>query len=460
MQKKSTDRQSIGLESDVPIQAAADASPDGRPDARASVRRAAGRTRVEVAKGSTPTNREPYNSNNEYFKLLRFGVDSLYLSYKGEIFPQVQERLSTLKQLAQHTEIDQQALAQYSIAGHIFEVKDKGSSVFPYVLEDGAFRISLSRASKRTPMAYVKLSSQYLSSVTPKEAEIHLSSILKELGKLTDSAHVSRLDLCADFVSNEDMESWDRKAWVTRGKNIAAYAVAEKFTGWTVGLGGIMACRLYNKLLETLSSGRGDLIPSWQAAGWQYDESIWRVEFQFRREVLAQHGLVRLDSVLANLNGLWSYASTEWLRLTLPNPDDQTRSRWPVHPLWAYLSSIDWETDGGALTRSFKAKLLPDDKRIFSLGASSIASYMAKYGITNYGDGLDRFLFDLYTHLQTSGGFMGLSAEDFLIEKVRLRAREFNTLLNNSDEERRLEEKKRLETEMSAEAYRKASKGG
>ncbi|CAG9932409.1 conserved protein of unknown function [Candidatus Nitrotoga arctica] len=405
--------------------------------------------------GTSPSNTVPYNSNNEYFKLLRFGVDSLYLSYQGEIFPQVLERLTKLKQLAQHPEIDQQALAQYTIAGHIFEVKDKGSSVFPYVLEDGAFRISISKASKRTPMAYVKLSSQYLSSVTPKEAELHLRSILEKLGKLTDSAHVSRLDLCADFVSNEDMESWDRKAWVTRGKNIAAYAVAEKFTGWTVGLGGIMACRLYNKLLEIFSSGRGDLIPLWQAAGWKYDESTWRIEFQFRREVLAQHGLVNLDNVLANLNGLWRYASTEWLRLTIPNLDDQTRSRWPVHPLWGHLSSIDWETDGGPLTRSFNATRLPEDKRIFSLGASSIASYMAKHGITDYGDGLDRFQCDLYGYLQTRGEFLGLSAESFLIEKVRLRAKEFNTIQNCLDAEWT-----QLERNKSAVEYGRASKGG
>ena len=85
---------------------------------------------------------------------------------------------------------------------------------------------------------------------------------------------------------------------------------------------------------------------------------------------------------------------------------------------------------------------------------------MAKNGITNYGDGLDRFLFELYAYLQTSGNFMGLSAEDFLIEKVRLRGREFNTLLNNSEEERRLEEQKRIVIEIAAEAYRKASKGG
>ena len=236
-------------------------------------------------------------------------------------------------------------------------------------------------------MAYVKLSSRYLSSITPREAEAHLRSILNELGTLTDSAHVSRLDLCADFVSNENMESWGRDAWVTRGRSIAAYAVAEKFTGWTIGLGGVIACRLYNKLAEIIESGRTDLLPLWQAGGWKSGESIWRIEFQFRREAMAQHGLVSLGSVLSNLSGLWSYASTEWLRLTIPNLDDQTRSRWPLHPLWGYLSSIDWETDGGPLSRSFKATRLPEDKRIFSLGVSSIASYMAKHGITDYGDG-------------------------------------------------------------------------
>jgi hypothetical protein len=408
-----------------------------------------------VAKGTSPSNTVPYNSNSDYFKLLRFGVDSLYLSYQGDLFPEVQDRLGKLKLLAQNPEIDQQALAQYTIAGHIFEVKDKGSSVFPYVLEDGAFRIQLSRASKMLPMAYVKLSSSYLSSVTPQEAEAHLRDILNELGILTDSAHVSRIDLCADFVSNENMESWSREAWVTRGKNIAAYAVNEQFTGWTVGLGGVMAFRMYNKLLEVVESGRDDMFPLWQEAGWKQGESIWRVEFQFRREVMQQHGLINLNSVLANLNGLWSYASTEWLRLTMPNPDDKTRSRWPIHPLWGYISSIDWETDGGPLSRSFKATRLPEDKRIFALGASSIASYMAKNGITNYQDGIDCYLNKLHEHLQSSGNFIGLPAEEVMLEKVRLRGKEFNTIQNRQDAEW-----KRLEDAQTEHDYRKASKGG
>ena len=428
-----------------------------RPAGRRHAQRApASRTDGEEEKqGSMPTNREPYNSNTDYFKLLRFGIDSLYLSYQGNIYPEISDRLAHLKQLAQHPDDDQRALAQYAIAGHIFEVKDKGSSVFPFVLEDGAFRISLSRSGKSVPMAYVKISSRYLSSTTPKAAEIHLRIILSELGILKDSAHVSRVDLFADFVSNENMESWKREAWVTRAKKITAYAISEEFTGWTIGLGGMMACRFYNKLLEIIESGRTDLIPLWEAAGRKINEPVWRVELQFRREVLSQHGLIGLDDVLANLNGLWSYATTQWLRLTLPNKEDKTRSRWPVHPLWGYLSSVDWETDGGPLSRSFKATRIPKDKRIFALGASSIASYMAKYGITDHEEGISRYLINFHEHLCINGEFLGLSGVNYLLEKVRLRAREFNTIHNQMEEDRPW-----LETDNTADAYRKVSKGG
>ncbi|GKS68610.1 hypothetical protein W03_06140 [Nitrosomonas sp. PY1] len=406
------------------------------------------------SQGTPPSNTVPYNCNNEYFKLLRFGVDSLYLSYQGELFPEVKERLAKLKQLAQHPEADQQAQAQYAIAGHIFEVKDKGSSIFPYVLEDGAFRISLSKTGKKTPMAYVKVSSRYLSSVTPVEAEKHLRQILNELGTLESSAHVSRIDLCADFVSPENMESWGREAWITRGKKIDAHAVNEKFTGWSIGLGGKISCRLYNKLLEIHTSGRTDLVPLWKENGWQEDEPVWRVEFQLMRDVLAEHGLISLDTVLANLNGLWSYASTEWLRLTLPNPDDQTRSRWPIHPLWGYISSIDWETDSNTLSRLFKPERLPEDKRILTLGISSMACFMAKHGITDFDEGLDRYLLALHQHLFSCGEFIGLSAGDYLLEKVRLRGKEYNTILNFNEADQ-----KRLEVEKAAKNYRKASEG-
>lgn len=271
---------------------------------------------------------------------------------------------------------------------------------------------------------------------------------------MSDYAHVSRIDLCTDFVSHENMESWGREAWITRGKKIDAHAVNEKFTGWSIGLGGKISCRLYNKLIEIHTSGRTDLVPLWKEAGWIEDEPVWRVEFQLMRDVLAEHGLISLDAVSANLNGLWSYASTEWLRLTLPNPDDQTRSRWPIHPLWGYISSIDWETNLNTLSRSFQATRLPEDKRILALGISSMASYMAKYGITDFDEGLDRYLLALHQYLCACGEFDGLSGEDCLLEKVRLRGKEFNTILNINEAEQ-----KNLEIQKAAKDYRKSSEG-
>ena len=103
----------------------------------------------------------PNNCNSEYFKLLRFGVDSLYLSYPGELLPNVDDKLKELKKIAQSPEPFEQVKAQYPINGHIFEVKDKGARLFPYILEDNAFRIQLSR-SQSVPLAYVKISSEYL----------------------------------------------------------------------------------------------------------------------------------------------------------------------------------------------------------------------------------------------------------------------------------------------------------
>ena len=136
----------------------------------------AGGERESVA---VPSNTATNNSNNEgLIKFLRFGVDSLYLSYQGEIFESVDEKLAKLKLLARSDIQGQQAKAQYKIGDHLFEVKDKGTSMFAYILEDNAFRIQLSRPNKSVPMAYVKVSSEYFTHKTPADAEKSIHNIL------------------------------------------------------------------------------------------------------------------------------------------------------------------------------------------------------------------------------------------------------------------------------------------
>ena len=172
------------------------------------------------ASEAPPTNRASDNCNIPFFKPIRWGVDSLYLSYPGDLFPGVEAQFKHLKQLAQSAEPGQQSQAQYAVAGHIFEVKDKGAPLFPYVLEDGAFRIQLSRAGKKAPMAFIKVSATYLAHAGPVAAEKALHDLLSQMGELRGEANVSRIDLYVDFVSSVDMESWNRHAWVTRGSDV------------------------------------------------------------------------------------------------------------------------------------------------------------------------------------------------------------------------------------------------
>ncbi len=194
----------------------------------------------------------------------------------------------------------------------------------------------------------------------------------------------------------------------------------------------------------------------WEQGGWTPPEQVWRLEFQLRREVLVQHGLTKLKAVLGNLNGLWSYATTEWLKLTIPNPDDQTRSRWPVHPLWGYLSSIDWETTGGPLSRRFTPARLPRDDKLFSMALSILVSYMAREGIEDSLEGYKSLITDLYTHHNAIAKRLGLSFDDYLDKKLAVKGKLFNTLRNDP---RGLDGLDEDISARNAETYRKARDG-
>ncbi len=406
--------------------------------------------------GAPPSNTAPGNCNDGYFKALRWGVDSLYLSYPGELSRESDARLKDLKQLAQSTEPGEVGKAQLALADHIFEVKEKGASLFPYILEDGAFRIQLSRPGHKSPMAYVKVSAAYLAHVGPVEAEQHLYSLLSELGELKESAKVSRIDLFVDFQSSVDMESWDRTDWVTRASSINAYAVSGYFSGWSVGLGGVISARLYNKLLEIVVSGKDGILPLWKQGGWDGQGVVWRLEFELKREVLTQKGLSKLYQVLEHLNGLWSYATTEWLRLTLPSDDDKTRSRWPIHPLWGFLSAVDWEGKGGPLAKRFSPTRSPKDDKLFQMACSVILSFMAKHGFEagQLYEAKDDLFAKLHDYIVQKAYDLGLSFDDYIAERLALKRRQFNTAINNPDQEAERQAKELAE---QAKAYRKAS---
>ena len=229
------------------------------------------------------------------------------------------------------------------------------------------------------------------------------------------------------------MESWDRDAWVTRAASINSYSVEGRFSGWAIGLGGIMAARLYDKVLEIRKSGKTYLYELWQAAGYRNGNPVWRLEFQFKRQLLSQLGQVLLIDVLKNLNGLWDYATTKWLRLCIPNPADSTRTRWPIHPLWGYLSSVDWETPGGPLLRAHEAARVPGNEKLFSMYLACLIAYMAREGIGDLYQGQEAMTAAVVAYYADKAYRMGQSFDDYIAERVAVKARLFNTLVNDPD---------------------------
>jgi hypothetical protein len=380
--------------------------------------------------GAPPSNTAPNNSNPFFFQALRWGVDSLYLSYPGQLSESVDAELRALKALAQSRD-DLAAKAQYKLGDHIFEVKDKSSGLFPFTIEDDAFQIRLSaHHAKSVPMAYVKVSSHYLSHKTPAEAEAHLRTLLYPLGEI-DAPKVSRIDLFVDFASAVDMESWSRSAWVTKASGVSQYAQDQTFTGWLIGTGSALMARLYNKQIEIKKSGKTYLKPLWREAGWDSVQPVWRLEFQFKREVLDQLGLTAMPSVLGNLNGLWSYVTTEWLKLTMPSDTDRTRSRWPIHPLWIAVASIDWETQGGPLLREYSPCRAPSEEWVARRALSAIASFGALIGATDFNAAFDALGNAAFNVLDNQAFQIGLSHSDLFHEKVEVLNRKYNTALNS-----------------------------
>ena len=400
--------------------------------------------------GAPPCNTAPDKDIAFYIQPLRWGVDSLYLSYHGEMFESVYNELRDLKTLAQGRP-DLSAKAQYPLGGHRFEVKDRGSGLYPLTLVDDAFHLRLaSHKAKAIPIVSAQVSSNYLSHAKPLDAEWHLRTILRPIGELKPPT-VSRIDLFIDFASTLDMESLGRQAWVTKASSISQYVQDGHFSGWSIGAGGPIMARLYDKTLEIQKSGKLYLEELWEEAGWERKHAVWRLEFQFKREILRQLGLDTLPQVMSNLNGLWQYAMTDWLKLTTPSETDKKRSRWAIHPLWYFLATNDWEADGGPLLRQYSPSRAPSKRWIGQRALGCLASIASVEGVDDFDQALNLVGDAAFQALADQAQNIGIPELQLFKEKVAVLNRRYNTRLNMRDDE--------TADEVLINEYRRLSKG-
>ena len=401
-------------------------------------------------------NTAPANSiSSNGVKILRNGIDSLYLSYQGELFEDMEDKLKDYKELAQSKLPMDKAKASWIIGIHCFEVKDKGTGYYPYVLENNAYRIQFSSGqAKQLPLAYVQLRSDWLMSYGVEYCKSELESIIGSFGLIEATENVSRGDLFVDFIADVSLEKIQLAQWITRAKRHGKFHMDKVFTGYTFGLGGDISARLYNKTEEIKGKYKEPLKDLWREKGWKDDQTVYRLEFELKNRVLGEHDAKTVDTLLYRAGGLWRYCLLNWLKLTIPNLQDETQSRWPLHPLWVELADIEWLGSFEGVSTPVRTTRIPPDSNLFVSGLSGLTSYMAIHQIKDYEEALPDFIRDAARYHNESAHYTGVDFDAYMKEKAALKARRYNIINKEL-----LEEQMQSELQRAADEYRRASDG-
>ncbi len=422
---------------------------------QAAAAEAVGAGAAPGAAGAPPSNTAPQNCNwTDDIVILRSGVDTLQLSYQGELGKEPELRLIELKQLAQSDNKGEQAFAQWALGDEIFAVLPRGSGRMPFTLVSPSFRLSLSSGRGSMPLAHAQIQSEILTKSGPEPATNQLRSILSGICSVSDGPRISRLDICVDFATHFDMESISRHDWVTRAKRIWQHVENGQFTGWSIGLKSAIACRLYDKTAEILVSDKEYMREFWLECGWDGTAPVWRLEFEVKREAIRQFGLD--DMAIAPLcAALWSHLTHSWLRLATPSQTDSTRARWDTHPMWRRLSVVDFGVHHVPSLQRTRSTQPPSRNWMFRSAGAGILAFMAQEGIEDFRDGCVCYGDAYLCYLDEFTNVRGSLSETHIEERLRYLRRKYYLGLN----ERRPGEYDPVASAL-ARRYRKGKAGG
>lgn len=417
----------------------------------------------------------PTSINQTTTKILRTGIDSLYLSYRGQMHEETSAKLSKLKSLAQSDIESRSALAQFKVGDQLLEVLGHGRPPYTYVLIDGWFRLEVAKPKAMLlPMAYCKIASSLLTAAGHDASVDALNKVIASIGVSEGQPNVSRIDLCADFITDYPLDQLTEAELVTKARSFSRHTVAREFSGFSFSAGAPTSARLYNKSLEMRSKNypRPELESLWRKNGWDGKQDVWRLEFQLRRQTLAAFELVPYEKVIDALPDLWKYATETWLRHTVPSSTDTTQSRWPTSEVWLALQSAQWAfEDGEPLTRIYPDKgRAPSDEYLFVSGLSALTSFAAREDIASpreavlaYFNAAQSFHNNRSNQSIASGRlkYLDVDFEEYFLRKMESKRKSYNTGLNSPVDGDVHPADKAVTTDLQvrAQAYRDAKDG-
>jgi len=145
----------------------------------------------------------------------------------------------------------------------------------------------------------------------------------------TNAETISRMDYAVDFHLLEiDFQADD---FISQAQVDVQHRKNRKVQTFRVGQDAVVL-RVYNKSDEVKEQSS----KFWFYPLWGYEDDVWRIEFQIRKEVLREFGIYTVADLMQQYGTLLSKIADEHTRLAVPS-SDSNRSRWGTHPLWRSL---------------------------------------------------------------------------------------------------------------------------
>jgi len=311
-------------------------------------------------------------------------VDTLCLSFKATVEPELLERLKSLKAEVQESDDDCQFLPFGETTLFSWNLHRTGVKLYPFVLRTGDVSLFLSSRADSSTIPTMQLS---IGSLSCQDNLPHLLRSFKMwcvYHKIAIKEEiVSRIDICADLaVSIEKLSLWNQAKMVTRAEKVACYYSNRRLTGVQVGSGDIVL-RMYDKIQEMTDKQSYNKRDFFMNIWGENVTDITRVEFQLRRGAIREFFPEKSDfaAVSVELPRIWRYLTADWFRQTSKAVDrlNKHQHRETCSEFWSAVQTAFESFRFTALTRNRKKKHI-DMKALLDQAAGIMLTVCAGAG--------------------------------------------------------------------------------